>query len=141
MLWPLGKTPFLILMLCLLFFSGWSSGFQAVFFYGVIACLERLLKLLLKRQRPFSVLPAVRVLQAKQPHDPSHPSGDAMRIWYLAIVIPVAFSLPLSILLIFCLIAALVSLGRIAFGVHFPLDVIGGVGLGLLGAGLYLLLF
>ena len=137
MLWPLGKTPFMLIMLVVLFFSGGYSGCLAVFSYAVIAGFERGLKVLLKRPRPFVVLPDVQLSQPRKPHDPSHPSGDAMRIWYLAIVVPAAFSLSLAILLIFCLVAILVSLGRIAFGVHFPLDVLGGVGLGLFGSGLY----
>ena len=141
LLWPLGKTPFMIIMLGMLFFSGGSSGSIAVFSYVVIACLERGLKMLLKRPRPFVVFPEVQLSQPRKPQDPSHPSGDTLRIWYLAIVVPAAFSLSLSIFLVFCLVATLVSLGRIAFGVHFPLDVLGGMGLGLFGAGLYLLLF
>ena len=136
-LWPIGKTPFMIAALGVLFFSGWSSGFQAILFYSIIACLERLLKLNVKRQRPFSVLPDTRMFQPRQPKDPSHPSGDALRVWYLAFIIPAAFSLPLAVLFLFCFLALLVSLGRIALGVHFPLDVIGGAGLGLIGAGLY----
>lgn len=136
-LWPMGKTPAMIAMLGVLFFSDWPSGFKGALFYGIIAGLERLLKLRVKRQRPFFVLPHVRMFQPEQPNDPSHPSGDAMRIWYLAFIIPAAFGLPLPALFLFCCIAVLVSLGRIALGVHFPLDVIGGMGLGLIGAGLY----
>lgn len=136
-LWPIGKTPFLIAALCVLFFSGWSSGFKAILFYSIIACIERLLKLTVRRQRPFSMLPDAGMFQPKQPQDPSHPSGDALRVWYLAFIIPAAFNLPLAVLFLFCFIALLVSLGRIALGVHFPLDVIGGTGLGLIGAGLY----
>ena len=136
-LWLVGKTPFMIAMLGVLFFSGWFSGFLAALLYAMIACIERLLKLTVKRQRPFSVLPDVRMFQPRQPHDPSHPSGDAMRVWYLAFVIPIAFGLPLVVFSFCCCIAVLVSFGRIALGVHFPLDVIGGMGLGLIGAGLY----
>jgi membrane-associated phospholipid phosphatase len=35
-------------------------------------------------------------------------------------------------------LAMLISLGRIAMGVHFPLDVLGGAGLGLFFAGVFL---
>lgn len=137
LLWPLGKTPFMMFMLGVLFFSGWTSGFLTALFYAVIACLERVLKLMVKRQRPFSALPDIQMSQPAHPRDPSHPSGDAMRIWYLTFVLPVAFGLSLPVVFLFCLIAVPVSLGRIALGVHFPLDVIGGIGLGLVGAGLY----
>ena len=137
LIWPLGKTPFMMIMLGVLYFTGWSSGFRATIIFGIIACLERLIKWVVKRQRPFFIVPDVQMSQPQQPNDPSHPSGDAMRIWYLAFVIPMAFGLPISILLLLCSIAVLVSIGRISLGVHFPLDVIGGTGLGLVGAGIY----
>ena len=137
LLWPLGKTPLMVAMLGVLYFSGWSSGFWATLFFCIIACIEKSLKLMVKRPRPFSVLPGVQMSQPQKPQDPSHPSGDSMRVWYLAFVIPMAFGLPWAVLILFCCIAILVSLGRIALGVHFPLDVMGGMGLGLIGAGLY----
>lgn len=136
-LWPMGKTPAMIAGLGILYLSGWVSGFMATLFFITIACVERLIKLKVKRKRPFYVIPKAGMFQPAQPYDPSFPSGDAMRIWYLTFVLPTAFALPLPFLFLFCLIALLVSLGRIAFGVHFPLDVIGGAGLGLIGAGFY----
>ncbi|OQY51875.1 MAG: hypothetical protein B6230_03880 [Desulfobacteraceae bacterium 4572_89] len=137
LLWPMGKTPFMAAMLSVLYLSGWPSGFWATLFFCVIACIERSLKLIVKRPRPFSVLSDVQMSQPQKPQDPSHPSGDSMRIWYLAFVIPMAFGLPWAIFILLCSIAILVSLGRIALGVHFPLDIMGGTGLGLIGAGLY----
>ncbi len=137
LLWPVGKTPFMVIMLGILCFTGWSSGFSASIFFIIIACLERSLKLMVKRPRPFLIIPDVHMSQPRKPNDPSHPSGDAMRIWYLALVLPMAFGLPISVLLLLCCIAVLVSLGRISLGVHFPLDVMGGMGLGLVGAGFY----
>jgi len=137
LLWPMGKTPFMMTMLGILYFTGYSSGFRAMIIFGIIACLERSIKLMVKRQRPFFILPDIQMSQPKQPNDPSYPSGDAMRIWYLALVIPTAFGLPVLTLVLFCCIAVLVCLGRISFGVHFPLDVLGGMGLGFIGAGLY----
>jgi len=136
-IWPLGKTPFLIVVLIVSLLSGWPRGILAAVIYVVIACIERLFKLTLRRERPFSVLPDVKVLQPGKPLDPSHPSGDAMRIWYLSFVVPVTLTLPVLFLVLFCGLASLVSLGRIALGVHFPLDVIGGMGIGLSGAGIF----
>ena len=137
-IWPLGKTPFLIIVLTLLLLSGGTNGLYAVTIYIVIACIERLFKLTMGRERPFSVLPDVKVFQSKKPLDPSHPSGDTMRVWYLSFVVPAVFFLPVLFVVFFCGLASLVSLGRIVLGVHFPLDVIGGMGLGLFGAGLFI---
>ncbi|MBN1957008.1 MAG: phosphatase PAP2 family protein [Desulfuromonadales bacterium] len=137
-LWLFGKSPVLIVLLVMLVLSRGSAGGWAVLYYGVIAAAERGLKILLKRQRPFAQLPDVDMYQPSRPHDPSYPSGDAMRLWYLAMILPAALSLPVIFLGLFTVIALLASLGRLAFGVHFVLDVIGGAGLGLLGAGLFL---
>lgn len=141
MLWPFGKSPLTVVLLILLFFSDWTSGGWALGFYVLISCIERALKLTLKRQRPFSLLADVGMYQPRSPHDPSHPSGDVLRVWYLTVVLPVAFALSWPLVLLFVCIALLVSLGRIAFGVHFLLDIVGGAGLGLFGAGLYCLSF
>ncbi|MEA3362168.1 MAG: phosphatase PAP2 family protein [Thermodesulfobacteriota bacterium] len=139
MLWLFGKSPALIALLIITFLFDRQNGAMIILFYLLIACSERGLKLALKRQRPFSLLGDIEMHQPRQPYDPSYPSGDAMRVWYLALVLPIIFSLPWVLSLFLGCIALLASLGRIAFGVHFLLDVIGGAGLGLLGAGLYFL--
>lgn len=136
-LWLFGKTPLLLALLLLMLVFDRQVGGWACFVYLLIASGERALKLALKRQRPFSQLPDVEMYQPRQPYDPSYPSGDAMRLWYLAFILPAFFALPWIFLVIFCTIALLASLGRIAFGVHFFLDVVGGAGLGLLGVGLF----
>lgn len=140
-LWLFGKSPALIVLILFLLLLNRQTGGWALLCYCLIAVGERAMKMVLKRQRPFSQLADVDMHQPSEPHDPSYPSGDAMRLWYLAIILPAALSLPLSFLALFSICALLASLGRIAFGVHFFLDVIGGAGLGLLGAGLFLVSF
>jgi len=140
-LWLFGKSPALIVILLSLILLNRQTGGWALLFYCVIAVAERAMKMVLKRQRPFSQLADVDMHQPSEPHDPSYPSGDAMRLWYLTIILPSAFSLPVGSLGMFSVIALVASLGRIAFGVHFFLDVIGGAGLGLLGAGFFLIAF
>ena len=103
--------------------------------YLVAASVERMIKLKFLRSRPFEVLSDVQVQQPNHPHDPSHPSGDTLRVWFLALVFPAAFGLPWPVTLLTCTFAVILSLGRIALGVHYPLDVLGGAGLGLLAAG------
>lgn len=75
------------------------------------------------------------MLQPQEPGDPSFPSGDALRVWFLALILTIAMgnSLPLGIIMAF--VAALVSVGRMVLGVHYPTDVLAGIGLGFLGAG------
>jgi membrane-associated phospholipid phosphatase len=138
-LWLFGKSPAIIVLLMLMFFFNRQGAGWATLFYLMIAVGERLVKGSLKRQRPFVQLPEVTMLQPWQPFDPSHPSGDAMRLWFLAFILPAAFSLNWLFGIPFFLVAFLATLGRIAFGVHFFLDVVGGSGLGLLGAGLFLI--
>ena len=139
-LWPFGKTGFMVGVLGILFLSNWYSGFCAIFCFIIIACFEKLIKLTMKRRRPFIFLPEIKMLQPHKPEDYSHPSGDAMRIWYLTFIIPSIFGWSLLLFSVFLSIAVLISFGRIAFAVHFPLDVAGGTGLGLIGAGLFYLI-
>ena len=68
--------------------------------------------------------------------DPSHPSGDTLRVWLLALIFPLAFALPWPVFVLSILMAITLSLGRITLGVHYPLDVIGGIGLGFLSTGI-----
>ncbi len=140
-LWLFGKSPLLMVVLLLILCCARQSAGWAALFYLLIAAGERAMKLRIKRPRPFAQVPEVEMRQPRQPYDPSFPSGDAMRLWYLAFILPAAFPLPGLFFFLFAAIAFLASLGRIAFGVHFFLDVVGGSGLGLLGAGLFLRCF
>jgi len=135
-IWPLGTTPVCILLVAIIYISSWQAGVAATLTYLIAATLERITKLRIGRLRPFEVLSAVQIQQPNPPHDPSHPSGDALRVWFLALAFPAAFGLPWPATLLTCAIAVILSLGRIALGAHYPLDVLGGAGLGLLAAGI-----
>ena len=139
--WPLGTTPVAVLLILILYIPGWKIGTIITLAYGVAALIERGLKLKMKRERPFQGLPDVRMQQPTQPRDPSHPSGDALRVWFLALVFPAAFGLLFPAYIFSLTVAFTLSLGRIALGVHFPLDIIGGAGLGILAAGISILVF
>ena len=136
-LWHLGRTPFTILCLIVAALFNLQSGVQAAIVFALIASIEWSIKRTLQRVRPFTVLPNVEMGQPRQPYDASFPSGDAMRIWFLALALPTTFGVPLFVGVVMSILALTVCLGRVALGVHYPLDVLAGAGLGILGAGIF----
>ena len=134
-IWFLGRTSFTLIILLLLITLKWKLGVTALIGFLVIIGIEHIVKIVFKRPRPFSANQEIRMLQPIKPHDSSFPSGDALRIWYLAFVIPVAAGWAGSFLPVALLLALLVSVGRSIMGVHYPTDAIAGAGLGLLAAG------
>lgn len=138
--WPLGTTPVALALIAILSIPNKTIGLVAALVYFGIAILENRIKKKANRLRPFMVLPDIPMNQPKKPSDSSFPSGDAMRTWFIALLLPVIFKLSWLIWAITGAVALILSLGRIALGVHYPLDVITGTGLGLAGAGITLLL-
>jgi len=134
-IWHLGRTPFTLICLVVFLIFNLQSGIMAVIVFAAAATLEWSIKRTLKRPRPFTVIPDASMEQPHKPKDTSFPSGDAMRIWFLAFTIPFLFALSGSFVIGTSTIALLVTLGRIALGVHFPLDTLAGTGIGLAAAG------
>lgn len=140
-LWFLGKTPFSLILLLFLVFTQAGKGLIACAVFLLTVTLERLLKLWFHRPRPFQELPYAMMTQPSRPTDPSFPSGDCMRAWFLAtLLLPIIPGLWVAQALLI-LLALLIALGRIAMGVHYPSDVISGVGLGILAGQLSVLLW
>ena len=107
------------------------SGLWLVVGAAGAALVERLTKSLVRRPRPFTRLPDIRLRQSPAPLDTSFPSGDAMRVWF--VVCTVEMTLPEGPLLVRLAIwgaAALVGLGRVRLGAHYPLDVWTGAWIG-----------
>jgi undecaprenyl-diphosphatase len=138
---PLGTVPVLILMILIMYIPSWEFGVIATFCYIIAAIIERIIKLSIRRPRPYTILPNVKMGQLPEPKDPSHPSGDSFRVWYIAFLFPFAFSLPGPIFAVSFLAAFIISLGRISLGVHYPLDVIAGTGLGMLTSSIAVISF
>jgi undecaprenyl-diphosphatase len=135
-LWHLGRTPFTLLVVFLLAAYKLPSGMVAGAVFTLAATMEGLIKKGHHRRRPFRELADVQMGQPQEPQDPSFPSGDSLRAWFLALTVPATFELTLAFRLGACFLAALVTLGRVAMGVHYPLDTLAGAGLGVLAAGL-----
>lgn len=83
------------------------------------------------RVRPFDALPpgAVHLLYYR-PHDSSFPSDFTATIFGLAL--PILFAnIKYGVVLI--IIAIIGGFGRIYLGIHYPLDVLGGIGFAVVG--------
>ena len=134
-LWHLGTTPVAIVIIAMTFLNGSKGGIIVLLTYISILIFENVIKRNIKRKRPFIVLSNIVLTQPTRPKDSSFPSGDAMRVCFFAGVVPILFNLQWFTLSILCLLALSICVGRIAFGVHYPLDVLSGMGLGIFGAG------
>jgi len=134
-IWFFGRTAFTLIFLALMTGYNWKLGGISLIVFGVMAGLEKLIKSTFLRPRPFAALEKVQMLQPAQPTDPSFPSGDALRVWFLVLILGIALGNYLSFGLLSILLAVLVSLGRMFMGVHYLTDVLAGAGLGFLGAG------
>ena len=110
-------------------------GLTAASVFLFIIGIEQLVKQAVNRKRPYKAHQSILMLQPQEPTDASFPSGDTLRIWFLALILPIAAGNSIYLLLAMILFALLVSLGRIAMGVHYLTDILAGAGLGILGAG------
>jgi undecaprenyl-diphosphatase len=137
-LWHLGRTPFALLTIALMTIYRPESGITLAIIFILIVSLEWFIKRSLQRVRPFKLIPDTIMSQPREPRDPSFPSGDALRVWFLALSLPIGFGAAWTITASAVVVAMLISLGRIGMGIHYPLDVLGGSGLGLIGAGIFL---
>jgi membrane-associated phospholipid phosphatase len=134
-IWFFGRTSFTLTTLVLFTAVSWKMGSAAILLFLIIVGIEQIIKTIFKRSRPFDTHQDIRMLQPIKPHDPSFPSGDALRVWYLALILPAALGDSGVFLITGIILAILVSMGRSVMGVHYPSDVIAGIGLGFIGAG------
>jgi undecaprenyl-diphosphatase len=140
-LWFLGRTSFTVISLLLFVSYQWKLGLTAVIIFVIAAGLETIIKSLFSRPRPFQTNPDIKMLQPYHPQDPSFPSGDTMRAWYLALILAAATGGGPVLLGAGIGLALLVSLGRLIMGVHYLTDVLAGAGLGIMGGGVVMLLW
>ena len=138
-LWPLGTTLFALIILTLLILKDPRAGLIGLGVYSGASILEWKLKKIINRKRPFLTITHIVMNQPRKPLDASFPSGDTFRAWFLAFSVPMVFHLQWPYTILFFLAASMIMLGRIAMGVHYPLDTIGGMGIGTLASGIYLL--
>lgn len=99
----------------------WTGFWSGLLSRGVLTVLIRWIY---ARPRPFVVLENAKRLIEQDPKEASFPSGHAA--FYFAIAFAVfAYNKKDGAILI--ILAALFSFARVAAGVHYPLDIIGGI--------------
>ena len=101
--------------------------------------LEAVAKMVVQRDRPAETLPDVILRGNSAAHGLSFPSGHAMVIFAIAVLVSPYLKGWWKVLL--WALAASVCLSRLYLGAHFPLDVAAGAGLGLFIGGVLNLVF
>jgi len=134
-IWHLGRTPLSLIILGLMTTARWQAGLSALVVFLVSVGIERAVKISFDRRRPYKKSQSIHMLQPAEPSDSSFPSGDCLRVWYLALILPAGSGFPGVFLAAAVCLAFLVSLGRVVLGVHYLTDITAGTGLGLLAAG------
>ncbi len=101
-----------------------------VFFTGGFAwVVAKALKFIIHTDRPFLALPDVQALFSETGY--AFPSGHAT--FFMALAVALFFNHK-KLGYVYVFFALLISIARIAGGVHFPLDILGGFALGALVA-------
>ncbi|HHY64635.1 MAG TPA: phosphatase PAP2 family protein [Clostridiaceae bacterium] len=89
-----------------------------------------LLKMMIRRKRPFIGLKDIRVVGAKA-RGHSFPSGHTSQAFFMATLLFQHFEFGLATGIILYALALLVGITRIYLGMHYPRDVLGGAILGI----------
>jgi undecaprenyl-diphosphatase len=111
------------------------AALAAVLSAGVALAIAKLISELVDRARPFVVDPHGVHLFSGHAADPGFPSDHATGAFAVAMAIYLRNRLWGTVALV---AAAVLSVGRVAIGVHFPSDVLAGA---VLGCGVALILF
>ena len=127
---PLGRSHVQWVLILLTAVASWRAG--SVLAAAMVVCLgvERGVKVVARRPRPFLERPEMRPPPSLAPTDASFPSGDSARAWMLATFLAAQPGCPGWLAAAGLGAACVVSFGRVRLGVHTPLDVLAGGGLG-----------
>jgi undecaprenyl-diphosphatase len=104
-----------------------AAGFSALLALGA----AQLIAHAVDRLRPYEAHPGDTHLFVPASHDPSFPSDHATAAFAIAVAIALRSRRAGALAL---LLATIVSVARVAVGVHYPGDVLGGAALGALAA-------
>ena len=110
----------------------WKEVVLIFFTSGFAWVIAKILKNFIQAERPFSVFPDVQTLLVDNSF--AFPSGHATFFMALAVGL---FFYHKNIGYLFMFFALIITLARVAGGVHFPIDILGGFALGALVAFLF----
>jgi undecaprenyl-diphosphatase len=121
--------PFIVPVLAFIYLvfyrKSWLDLFRVFLSAGAAAIISKILKILIHTPRPQFALEGVESLFEKTTY--AFPSDHATFFMALAVAI---FFVNRKAGLVFFVFALLVGMARIAAGVHFPVDILGGFILG-----------
>ncbi len=140
-LWPLGTVWLLLVLLPGVALLSWRLALFLALGLLYNGGVERVLKVGIRRQRPFREVDDAILRQPCCPTDPSFPSGDAARVAFIAVMLAVSFSLDAIWMVALLTLVAGVSIGRVYLGAHYPTDAWAGAWLGCVNALLWLQLY
>ncbi len=126
----LGTKWALIAVLVLVSAFDWRRGILMAAAALIAAGIERGLKLLIQRPRPYLRSGAIELRQGAVPTDASFPSGDAARVWFVVGSMVSGLEPRPTLAWLAVVVAVMVSWGRVRPGAHYPLDVWSGGWLG-----------
>lgn len=127
--------PIALVWISLLIWGGKKGRITAFFIVLILLVTDQTVNFVIKpwihRVRPCFVLENVHLL-IRQPHSHSFPSSHAANISAIAFLFSVQYR---KYWMYFAGFALLISLSRIFVGVHYPSDVIAGMGIGIILSG------
>jgi undecaprenyl-diphosphatase len=116
--WFWGAGMLILWLACDTFWKQWAV--YQLFWISALAALVLVLKFSIRRRRPAGEWGAI--YRNTDPH--SFPSGHAARAFLIAVI--ASFFAPLWLIITLWIWAPLVSLARVAMGVHYLSDIVAG---------------
>jgi membrane-associated phospholipid phosphatase len=117
------------IVLALFFFVNRHLSYEFIFGTLVLWMIVELVKVLIRRSRPFTKLTGVRVVGTRARGN-SFPSGHTSQAFYMATIFVQYFQVHTATMIFFYLAALMVGVTRMYLGMHYPRDVLAGAILG-----------
>lgn len=104
-------------------------AYEIIFGNLTLWLMVELMKVLIRRKRPYSSLHGIRVV-GRRAGGHSFPSGHTSQSFFMASLLAHYLQAGFCVSLLFYVIALLIGITRIYVGMHYPRDVLGGAVLG-----------